>query len=304
MLSILIPNFDEDVTQLVHDLHTQARELETDFEILICDQASTTEHFEANSKLSELGNVNYFKWNDRPGRAANRNHLADMAKGEWLFFIDSDAALIESDTLDRFWKAKHWESVICGTMYYLPEPPSERYILRWTYGREREMQSPIDRSRDPYQSFISFAFLIGKDSFNAVRFNEGITEYGHEDTLFGHDLKKGLIRPMHIDAKVLHLGLIPAADFLEKTRQSIRSLVLLEENGLAKDYFRVVNVYKKFKRWGLTGGLVSYFKLRRGTMERQLASSVPSLRTFDLYKLCYFACLMRDSSAPSKINRS
>lgn len=293
MLSILIPNYDENVKKLVLDLHEQASDLDTSFEILICDQADSRVHFEDNDSLNKMAFVRYFKWNERMGRAANRNHLADEAKGDWLFFIDSDAELIERDSLQRFWNAKHWEAASCGTMYYHPTPPADKNLmLRWRFGREREMKSPIERSRNPYNSFISFAFLIGKDSFNKVRFNEKVTEYGHEDTLFGKQLKSAFIRPMHIDVNILHQGLIPAEAFLEKVRQSNRSLKILAENGLADDTYGVYKWYVRLKKLGGVKAMKLYFKKNKAKLEQQLTSANPSLRKLDIYKLGCFCELM------------
>lgn len=293
MLSILIPNYDEDVSTLVHELHRQASQLDTTFEILICDQASSDRHLNTNEALNELAGVRYFKWNERKGRAANRNHLANEAKGEWLLFIDSDALLIEPDSLQRFWNAKHWDSASCGTMYYPPSPPEDSsLILRWKYGREREMKSPIERSRNPFDSFISFVFLIGKDSFNKVRFNEKVVEYGHEDTLFGQQLKEAYIRPMHIDVNVLHDGLIPGEAFLEKVRQANRSLKVLVDHDLANQDYGVYRWFLRLKKVGGVPVMRAYFKRNREKLESQLLGPDPSLRKLDFYKLGYFCELM------------
>ncbi len=304
MLSILIPNFDENVVRLVKDLHAQAIELPTDFEILICDQATTDVHLEANRTLNELEGVSYFRWNERQGRSANRNHLADQAKGEWLFFIDSDAVMIHTDTLDRFWKAKHSESAIGGTVYYEMEDPGPEYRLRWKYGRNREMKSPIDRSRNPYQSFLSFVFLIGKDSFNKVRFNESITEYGHEDTLFGRQLKYAFIRPMYIDSPVEHAGLETAEVFLNKTARSIENLEALCKMGMVDEDFRLYDMQQKLAKVKADHLVGFLFRRLRGVLEKNLLGTDPNLFIFDLWKLGYFCSLRKGVKTSSKTLRS
>ncbi|NVK28932.1 MAG: glycosyltransferase [Flavobacteriia bacterium] len=304
MLSILIPNFDENVDKLVRDLYAQASELDTSFEILICDQSDSKENFEINNALNELEEVQYFKWSELPGRAANRNHLASKAKGEWYFFIDSDAELIHPWTLSRFWKAKHSESAICGTMYYRDEDPGPEFRLRWKYGRKREMRSPIERSKSPFSSFISFAFLIGCDSFEKVKFNESVVEYGHEDTLFGKHLKYAMIRPMHIDADILHNGLIPADEFIEKVRQSIRSLALLTELGHIDDDFKIYKIQQWLAKARLDYVLALKFKVFRGLLEYNLKGKNPSLFLLDVYKLGYYCTLRKGLSKSAKTLRS
>lgn len=303
-LSILIPNYDENVVQLTQSLHRLASELHIDFEILICDQATSKAHFEANNALNDLPHVQYFKWHERLGRSANRNYLADQSTGTWLMFIDSDAEIISHDSLKRFWNAKHADSAICGTMYYTPEDPGAKFRLRWKYGRNREMRSPITRSRNPYHSFISFVFLIGRDSFNKVRFNEELIEYGHEDTLFGKQLQGALIRPMHIDVNILHNGLIPAEAFIDKVEQSIRSLKVLTEIGEVDEEYTIYRFYKKLKTLRLEGIAGRLFSRFRGRLLKNLTGPNPSLRQLDLYKLGYYCTLMSGPNASSSTTRS
>ncbi len=304
MLSILIPNYDENVVELVNDLHSQASKLETEFEILISDQAEQSSHFEANNQLNELSNTRYFQWRERIGRSANRNHLADEAKGIWLFFIDDDAKLIQEDTLDRFWKAKHSECVIGASVTYSSEKPAPPFRLRWKYGRSREMRTPMARSRTPYQSFLSFAFLIGKENFNKVRFDESITEYGHEDTLFGKQIKYAFIRPMYIDAPIEHLGIEPSDVFLKKTTKAVENLAALCEKGLVDEDFKLYQTQQSIAKYRLDYLLAIYFKVFGRFMQKNLTGSNPSLFLFDLWKLSYFCTLRRGVKITSKTLRS
>ena len=80
-------------------------------------------------------------------------------------------------------------------------------VLRWKYGRNREEKNASLRNQSPYQSFTAFNLLAPKDIFQKIAFNEKIDGYGHEDTLFGIELKKEGVTIAHIDNPIIHLGL-------------------------------------------------------------------------------------------------
>lgn len=304
MLSVLIPTFDEDVASLVRGLWNQAQFLEPEWEIIISDQCPDGKHTVSNQSLSQLEHVNYHFWNEKPGRSANRNHLADLAGGEWLLFLDSDSDVISDSFLSDFWEARESGKVICGQMFYRPEDPGPEFRLRWKYGRAKEMTPASIRNKHPYKSFISFAFLIGSADFNKVRFDESIVEYGHEDTLFGKHLKHHFILPKHTDIPLLHTGLISAPSFMEKVDQSIRSLELLCKTGKADEDFRMYAVQQRLARFKGDLLLAWWFRAFKTALTRNLLGPKPSLFLMDLYKLGYFCTLRRGVKTSAKTLRS
>ena len=50
-----------------------------------------------------------------------------------------------------------------------------------------------------------FNLLAPKDIFQKIAFNEKLNGYGHEDTLFGVELKKEGVTMAHIDNPIIHL---------------------------------------------------------------------------------------------------
>mgnify|MGYP000465830659 CR=1 FL=1 len=72
-----------------------------------------------------------------------------------------------------------------------------------------------------------YKILISKSLFQQLKFNESISEYGHEDTLFGIELQTKNIPINHILNPVVHLGLENEAIFLNKQEKAIQNLVLL-----------------------------------------------------------------------------
>jgi hypothetical protein len=68
---------------------------------------------------------------------------------------------------------------------------------------------------------------VPKDVLDQLRFEERITRYGHEDTLFGYRLREIHKDVVHIDNPVLHAGLVANREFLSKTDEALQSLLAI-----------------------------------------------------------------------------
>ena len=79
MLSILIPTYNYDCTQLVRDLQKQAEKALTKYEIIVMDDASATCK-ETNRDINSLPHCQYIELTENIGRSRIRNRLADMAR--------------------------------------------------------------------------------------------------------------------------------------------------------------------------------------------------------------------------------
>ena len=111
-LSILIPTFNQDCTQLVHDLLEQ---LPQDAEIIVADDGSTAIPIrDNNASIAELPQCRFWQAKMNLGRAKIRNLLAEMAQGEWILFIDSDAQVRSKDYIASYLKLTDGNQVICG----------------------------------------------------------------------------------------------------------------------------------------------------------------------------------------------
>ena len=121
-----------------------------------------------------------------------------------------------------------------------------------------------------------------------IRFNEKIKTYGHEDTLLSIELKKNKIAIYQINNPVFHEGIEENSVFLEKTKSAVNNLVLLEKNTLDISSLKLVKTYNLINKLKLTWLIFPLSKTIAKILERQLLSSRPSLKIFDLYKLIYF----------------
>ena len=295
MLSILIPAYNHDLTDLVKGLRLQASVLDIPYEILIIDDNSAEGFRSRNVALTEMSHVRYLQLEENIGRSRIRNMLAGKARFESLLFIDADARIMAEDYLSRYFGMLGTERVICGGTAYLPDPPGDAaYRLRWYYGRKREERSASERSKDPCRAFSSFQFLATRKILERVPFDNDLKAYGHEDTVFGLALEQQGIPVHHIDNSLVHDGLEPTDEFLDKTRQGLRNLKFLVEQGHYSRLEQGVRILKKYyslNRIGLHPCLKWLYGKGSVWMNKNLKRRKPRLWILDLYKLCYFADL-------------
>lgn len=300
MLSILIPVFNHNVVELVKTLREQGLKLEVPFEIIILDDASDLQYVSKNRITGHWNNVKYFSVKKNLGRSAARNKLASLAKADYLLFIDGDARVINENFLKEYISHCSGKIVICGGTTYEQEPPVKHELfLRWKYGIMRESRPASERNKDPNIGFSSFNFLIECSLFHSLKFNENLDQYGHEDTLFGYELKKMNIPVKHIDNPLLHTGLEPNHVFVKKTLDGVGNLYqLIKQMQEPVDFIQQISLLKMFyklKKLHLFPLPASLNKRLMKLIEQNLYAAKPRLFLFDLYKLLYFSSLYKSN---------
>lgn len=291
MISILIPIFNFDIRPLAVELYRQCESCRVEFELVCFDDGSATQFKVLNRELEAFEKLTYRELPENLGRSAVRNALGRAARFPWLLFMDCDSRVLRSDYIAKYLGNLQADSLLYGGRSYSPAPPEESALFfHWLYGRCREQRPPRWRMQSPYHSFMTNNFLIPRDLFLEIRFDESLRQYGHEDTLFGLELERRHIPILHIDNPLEHIGLEPAAVFLKKTRQGLENLHRLWQQGKPIET-RLLTVFLKIKKWKLAPLLRLAFSLSEKWVERLLMSDAPNLRLFDFYKLGYFACL-------------
>ncbi|MCF6279187.1 MAG: glycosyltransferase family 2 protein [Flavobacteriaceae bacterium] len=285
-LSILIPIYNFDVKNLVNDLHQQCELLDIDFEIILADDCSKSEFHLVNKELVSLSNVTYERLKENVGRSKIRNYLLQKAIYKNCLILDCDVAIVSSDYIEKYLGAIEDNCVIVGGHIYQKNPPKDTsLILHWKYGTQVECKPLSERLKKPYDSFMTNSFLIQKETFKKVKFDESIIRYGHEDTVFGIELKLKKIAIKHIDNPVLHLGIKSAQDFLKGEKESIVNLVRLSNKRTTRG-----EIIKKSKLLSSENKKIfkAYYYLTffyyKNRLDKMLLSENPSLRLFTLWK--------------------
>lgn len=289
MLSILIPTYNYDCLELVEALYHQAQTLSYPVEILVADDASAEETKRNNRKINRLDNCKFIELKENVGRAKIRNFLASKAQYDLLLFIDSDAGIANENFLKNYIEALEDNLVICGGLLYQKPLLDPIYSLRYYYGISAEERSAPKRAEKPYSQFSSFNFLISKEIFNQLMFDESFINYGYEDSHFGIKLQEKDIKIKHISNPLYHLGLEENSVFLSKTRTSIETLFRKSEKLNTNN--RLLNAYNVVKKCGFRIPYLCFFILFKKTFRKNLLGSHPNMTIFSLYKLGYLCTL-------------
>jgi hypothetical protein len=228
------------IDALIKALHYQKQKLKYQVEIVVIDDASAGEYRKNNRLLSKYIDK-YIELDKNVGRSRIRNLFRLHVSGQYLLFIDSDSVIDNSDFLKNYFEAlkENRSKVIVGGSSYFDKKPDKNKTLRWEYGRKIESQAAERRNVNRYRSFISKNFLVPYDDFQRLSFEESLTGYGHEDTLMGYRLKKAGVGIIHIDNYVINKDLDSNEEFLNKSKEAVKSL---------------------FKALGITGGDPEFIK--------------------------------------------
>ncbi len=216
-VSVVMPVYNAEAT-LDECLGRLAGSRFADFEVIVVDDGCTDRSVEIMSRYP----VRVVRTSGRVGPAVARNLGAEAARGEYLFFIDSDV-MVHADTLQRLVDGFAREGVdgFCGVqdddMRHDDLVSQYKNIwMRWTYLRLRG-DVPL---------FYTTAAAIRRDAFERVGgFDAGYATPNVEDTAFGQKLQRlGVRIRVHPDLEVEHVK-----------RYSLRGL-------LQTDYMRAVSL--------------------------------------------------------------
>jgi glycosyltransferase involved in cell wall biosynthesis len=292
VLSILVPTYNYDCTQLVRDLHAQAECLAIEYEIIVADDASPISAIKGkNRAINDILHCRFVELPENVGRARIRNRLADEAQGEWLLFMDADAEVISNTFIADY--LRHSDAdVVCGGLCHAEVLSSPEVSLRYAYEKRADKKRAARyRAKNPFGQFTPFNFMIRRSVFQDIRFDESIVGYGHEDTLFGIMLERRGVAMRHIDNPLRHVGLERNELFLEKTRSALRNLALLED--AMQGYSSLLKLYGVLRGLRLDGCVARWFVRREALLTHRLMSPAPSLPLFFAYKLGYYCSLKR-----------
>lgn len=290
MLSICIPVYNYNVVPLVKSL-LDCCEGDEDIEIVVADDASDEFFKKSNEALNDLPTIKYIKREENSGRSAIRNFLANSATKEYLLFIDADSEIPDCSFITKYKNAIKEADVVCGGTSYNDRPEDEALILRYIFGINREVRAVDERLSFPYRSFSAHNFCIKRDLFLEHPFDKQIRSYGHEDTLLGLSLKKRGVKILHIDNPLVHIGLEPAIEFLDKTNNGLENLISLVANRPElhemADEVKVLRYFFRLKKLGLISVGSRFYSLFKTQLLKNLTGPNPSLLYFDLYKLAF-----------------
>ncbi len=288
MLSVCIPVYNFYISALYNELIRQATVLELPFEIICIDDCSADQYKNNNKQAVEKSR--YIQLKENIGRAKIRNLFLQYAQYENLLFLDCDSIIIKQNFLAEYITQINQNkdyNVICGGRIYNNQLPDKKYRLRWLYGRKRESSDFTKRNQSPNSAFMSNNFLIKKAVLSEVRFEERLTDYGHEDTLFGFALQQEHKTILHINNPVLNGHLETNEEYFYKTEKAVANLAYIlqyinNEAAFINDV-KLLRIYNKTKRFHSL--IISSFTVLKPIIKRLLIKGYINLKLFDFYKL-------------------
>ena len=289
MLTICIPTYNFDVIPLVSELIRQASIINKPYEIILIDDFSNQQTKEINNKLSNK--VTSIELPKNIGRSKIRNLFLNHANYNYLLFLDCDSLIETQDFLSNYFEIiKQNPSVVCGGRIYDKNPPSREKMLRWKYGIKKESQPFQLRNRYPNKSFMTNNFLIDRKLFEKIKFDERISQYGHEDTLFGYSLKKENISILHIDNPVKNGDIENNLEYLRKTEEGIINLVhIIEYADFDKELTNEITLLLFYNKIRTIKGFIYFtFKITKPVIWLLLSRGYINLPLFNFYKLGIF----------------
>ncbi|MFM7682520.1 MAG: hypothetical protein ACKO7P_07215, partial [Bacteroidota bacterium] len=204
-----------------------------------------------------------------------------------------DSKVIRPDFLKRYCEiVKSSEvQVICGASVYQSDKPAKSHYLRWKYSTIRESKSLEERKQNPNLGFKTNNFIIQREILKRIKFNESIEGYGHEDSLFGFDLKKSKVKIEHVDNPVLNYSLDDNVTFLKKTEEGVRNLKhvlhLLDYDEQFMKSSKLSRVYVFMERFKIRRPIYFLISIVHPINRFFLVKGLFVLPMFDLYKLKY-----------------
>ena len=295
MISVCIPIYNVDVTKLVTTLADQLKLLDIPSEIILIDDCSNASIKKLNESV--CSKETYIKLENNIGRAAIRNRFLDYANYNYMLFMDCDMVVPDDDFLSKYLMAikEYPNNLICGGLRYEAQPPKRAQKLRWKYGMKREAKTAEERNRNPNKSFMSSNFMIKKNILATIRFDERLVQYGHEDTLFGFELKKRNMTIVHIDNPILSVDLIGNEDFISNNEKAVENLIqILEFIGYEKDFIVEMPILRTHYNWyNFRIFILGVFLICRPIIKYFLSKGYVSLLAFDFYKLGMLTLKMR-----------
>ena len=285
MLSILIPCYNHNITKLIQTIHNQIIKTNKKFEI-ICAEDGSEKTF-SNKEIKQLKFTKYIHLKNNLGRSRIRNFLANTAIYDWLLFIDCDSKVEYEKFIFKYLNSiSDKKKIIYGQTKYQKNPPEKNKTLHWKYGAKIE-------SKKKKNIFSSHHFIIHKNAFKKIKFNEEITDYGHEDTIFWVDLKKENYTFEFIKNPLTHIGLETNEQYIKKTKSALKNIYLLSKKYDLRNT-SIIKTHIILSKFYLNYIILLVFNLTEKNILKNVLSGKPNLILFQMYKLGYFFRLTRD----------
>jgi len=287
LLSICIPTYNTDCSELLDTLAKQIEQLHDVVEVLVCDDFSTN-YTQENKASCQKNGFTFLKNKKNLGRIETRKKLAEISRFNWLLFVDADMIPKRLDFISQylnFVSVDHECTVVGGYCYQNEIKP---FNLRLRYGRNREEMSAEKRQLNPYNIVLFGNILMKKMLFQEVFEAFNYSEYG-EDVHLSSYLKSSKIDVLHLPNEVYHLGIENNREFLKKIEKSGQMHAKLDSNStLDLSHIKLVKTGSFLKKYMLHNLMKFALAITSPFLKTVLITFGGPLLFIDLMRLYYF----------------
>jgi glycosyltransferase involved in cell wall biosynthesis len=225
VLSVLIPFFRDDPSDLIAALDREAAKLMGSVEIVVLDDGSADEALarkvEHQIATTELP-ARFVRLRLNEGRAKGRNRLAQHARGSSYLFLDADMRP-DDDRFLQSWAdlvALKDPAVAFGGFSLTQSPKDARFRVHRRMAAKAECVPFFERALTPEKYVYTSNLLVRRDAFDAEAFDDAFTGWGWEDVEWAMRMARRFT-VVHTDNPASHLGLDTTQDLARKYEQSV-----------------------------------------------------------------------------------
>ncbi len=118
------------------------------------------------------------------------------------------------------------------------------------------------------------------------------------DNYFSSQIKKLNIPTLHIDNPVIHLGLENSSTFMKKGIKAAQTLAYLElKQKIESDLTPLQRAYHSLKKYHSVSIFKAFLKRNIPRIEKNLISSNPSLKLYDIYRLYQYILAKKENES-------
>lgn len=293
MLSICIPAYNTNCTDLLKSLRNQIEEVDIQIEVLLANDGSTL-FDNINRNECNRHDFTYLHNDLNEGRVKTRICLANESKNEWILFLDADMLPAGDDFIIKYCKniAKDKHDVFIGGCCY--KKNNSLFSLRQNYGNAREDIGQKLRNKNPYSHIFFGNIAIKKKLFNTIFSTYLDSSYG-EDIYLSGMLSKQKVAVLHLDNNAFHLGIENNTSFISKIEAAASTVArLFRENKIDNSQSKLIKCYNFLTRYKLSSITYIGLVLIHPIIKRLLLWFGNPLFFIDLFRLYHFLKNMRN----------
>lgn len=180
LVSVIMPAYNAEL-YIEEAIHSVLNQTVTDLELIVIDDYSTDGCHELAQEFAERDSrVTVLRNEVNSGVAVTRNRGIDLAKGEYIAFIDSDDVWHPEKLERQLTRMRESGSVISYCSYAIIDTEGEKVRADYLVPEQVEWKELLKEN-----CIQCSAMLIRGDVVRRIRFN---TEFYHEDYILGLDI--------------------------------------------------------------------------------------------------------------------